>query len=854
MRFSAHLRFSTLSVSLTFSVCLAFTDIIQETEPSLITNPYQFIPSEVLRRGVEGVVRAEVAVSSTGEVEQCSVLVSLSPYGDSITIEALEKCKFIPASSNGSPVPSVFEIELLYHPDSLALLFRNATPAVSGRIISRKNEHPQPGVAVTVQLSDSTEDHSLQIPFTKYCSAVGKIPGQHFKNGIFSTTTDSSGNFFFRLLPQGHFTLRAVDNTNEQVQIDSSYIDTQTIKLLIYTEDFGENTKQYEIEVVGKNSFTTVIDLQEQQKLSGMTHSVSDILKSQPSIRTSSQSKAKMVVRSASPYDNQYLIAGVPIYSPYHFGGYSFGEIDGLMINTLDKISVHTDDLAGRYPLVSGVMVTADPGIDRAATKKKSRPELAVELGTTGIDLLGSIKIRDRKYQIGITAPNSYSLYVAKYDNLLSSDAQLGLGFPSSFSNLTFTAQSSGKNLKKSFFSWFAFDSFKPYDDDFSLKEHFMPWGMASYTLNSTTNLNWDLSFGGSHQYFVEGKRIGFNAFGTLATISNGIITFTFDEIRLANAIIDIEFRGEGRQWKGSVKQRDPDGDQFYLNTTSEEALLALHGGLTKKFGDFIFKTNLLASSTIFKTKPVFTIDPGFLLYYQPDEWDVGISVGKVTSYPDFRGVPDEVFRQTKLTTIVGSIPFHFKVHEKLKLGFQPFARYQDKCPQMDPQKFIWDTTKTTALLAEGAEAVCELQAASWITLTTNFILSNADRIKYDKEYVYEWESPYTVSCNAHLSFLKERLHTYLNWQKRSGTRYWDFDSNRYKRLMPFDDYSISLQLRNKVHKERFLTRYDAYLTVQNFLDLPSIRNYYWDKNNKKIAIISDRLFFHFGLKAAFRL
>ncbi len=825
----------------------------EETPPSLISNPYQFIPEDVLRKGVDGTVRAEVFISATGEAEQCSILVPLSPYADSITVQSLRKCQFTPATSDGNPVPSAIELELLFNPDSLVHLYRNVEPVIRGRIISRKNDHPQPGIIVTVQFLDSTEDRSLQVPFTKYCSVVGMIPGQHYENALFSTVTDSSGFFNFRLLPQGHFTLRATDSKNEQTEIDTAYKGTQPIKLWLYAEDFGEINNQYEIEVTGKNDFNKTIDLQEQQISSGMTHSVGEILKSQQSIRSSSQSKAKMVVRSASPYDNQYLIAGVPFYSPYHFGGYSYGEIDGLMINTLNKISVHTDDLAGRYPTVSGVMVIADPGIDRTATKRKTRPELSIELGSTSIDFLASIKPKTRAYQLGITVPNSYLLDAYQYKNHLDRDAMQGIGLPNTFTNLTFTAQSKGSVVNESFFSWLAYDTYSP-NGEFTFKEHLKPWGMASYTISSATNHNWDLSFGGSHQYFADGKRIGSDAFLTLATISNGIITFTIDEIPLSIVDLDIEFRGEGRQWRGSVKQRDPDGDPFSLITTSEEAHLSLHGGLTKKTGDLIFKANLLASSTFFETEPVFTIDPGILFAYQPENWDLGISVGKVTSYPDFRAIPDNSFRKTKLTTAVATLPFHYNVDEKLKFGLQPFARWQDKCPQMDPRKFIWDTTKTTALLAEGTEMACEFQAASWITLSTNLILTNADRIKHDKEFAYEWESPYTVSCNAHLTLMKQRLHTYIYWQKRSGTRYWDFDSNQYRRLMPFDDYSVSFQLRNKVYNERFFTRYDGYVTVENFLDFPSIRNYYWDKENHKTPIISDRLFFHFGVKAAFRL
>jgi hypothetical protein len=457
----------------------AFSNALQEIPPSLISNPYQFLPPDVLKKSVDGAVRAEVLISPTGQAERCSTLVPLSPYCDSITIAALQQCQFTPAISGGNAIPSAIEIELLFNSDSLAPLFVNTEPVLRGRILFRKNDHPLPGVFVTVQFSDSTEDRSLQVPFTKYCSAIGKIPGQHFENGLFTTVTDSNGFFNFRLLPQGYFTLRATDSKNEQIEIDTSYSGTQPVKLWLFAEDFGEINDQYEIEVTGKSTFSKVIDLQEQQMSSGMTHSVGELLKRQQSIRTSSQSKAKMIVRSASPYDNQYLIAGVPFYSPYHFGGYSYGEIDGLMINTLNNISVHTDDLAGRYPSVSGVMVTAEPGIDRTSTKKKTRPELAIDLGTNSIDFLGSVKPRTRTYQIGFTTPNRYMLNFLKEFNILSRDAQLGQGFPGTFSNLTFTAQSSGKAFKESFFSWLAYDVYRPYDD-FSMKAHVRPWGMAS--------------------------------------------------------------------------------------------------------------------------------------------------------------------------------------------------------------------------------------------------------------------------------------------------------------------------------------------------------------------------------------
>jgi hypothetical protein len=843
----------TCFIIIRFSFILQ-ADTISDQPPSLVTNPYQFVPADAIRKGLEGLIRAEVFINESGIVERCSVLTSGSSFTDSITACVLQKCNFTPAISNNQTVSSSIDIELLYSPDSLIPLFSTVVPVVSGRVITKKNDKPLKNVVVTIQYSDTTEDHSLEIPFTKFCTTIGKIPGQHFENSLFSTKTDSIGRFCFRLLPQGHFTLRAYNQKNEQLQIDTSFIGNQELKLLFFSEDFGESDNEYEIEIVGKNAGKKVIDISEIEISRGMTHSIIEILKDQPSIRTSSQSKAKMIVRSASPYDNLYYIAGVPFYSPYHFGGYSYGEIDGIMINTLNKISVETDELAGRYPSVSGVLVKADPGINRAHGKRKSRPELNIELGSSGIDFIGSIKPKTRAYQIGISAPNSYSLEAFKYKNILSNDALLGIGFPATFSNLTFTAQSSGKSVNESFFSWLSFDAFFTYGEEFSFKEHLRPWGMASYSLSSTGKLNWDFSLGGSHQYFSDGKRVGRNAYLTVATISNGALTFNVDEIHFGDITLDMEIRGEGRRWRGDVKQRDIQGDPDSFTDISEEGLVSFHGGLTKNFGDLLLKANLLVSSTIFESEPVFAADPGIFLTYQPENWDVGFNIGKVTSYPDFRGIPDKSFRKKMISSVVSSMPFHFNKLSKIIIGFQPFARWQDLCPQMDPEKFIWDTAATTKLLAKGVEASCEVQLAPWISLNTNVNITDAQRKKHGNNYIYEWESPYAVTCGSHLTFLKERLHTYLSWQKRSGTFYYDFSTSQYKRLMPFDDYSISFQLRNKVTKERFFTRFDGYVTVENFLDFPSIRNYYWDKENNKIPIISDRLFFHFGLKAAFRL
>jgi TonB family protein len=848
---------NVFTLSFTIVASLSFflhADTLPDQPPSLITNPYQVVPSDAIRKGIEGVTRAEVFINESGIVERCSVLTSVSTFSDSITVSALERCKFSPAISNNQAVPSSMEIELLYNPDSLVALFGDVVPIVSGRIISRKNDKPLKNATLTVQFLDTTEDHSLEIPFTKYCILVGKIVGQHFENTLFSTQTDSNGYFCFRLLPQGHVTLRAYNQKNEQLNIDTSIVGIQKIKLMLFSEDFEESDNQFEIEVVGKDAGKKIIDISKNEISNGMTHSMIEILKDQPSIRTSSQSKAKMIVRSASPYDNLYYIAGVPFYSPYHFGGYNYGEIDGIMINTLNKISVETDELAGRYPSVSGVLVKADPGINRAEGKRKSRPELNIELGSSSIDFLGSIKPKTHAYQIGISAPNSYSLEAFKYKNLLTNDALLGIGFPATFSNLTFTTQSKDNSVNKSFFSWLSFDAFFTYGEEFSYKEHFRPWGMASYSLSSTGKLNWDFSLGGSHQYFADGKRTGRNAYLTIATISNGALTFNVDEIHIGDIALDMEIRGEGRQWRGDVRQRDIQGDPVSFTDKSEEGLISLHGGLTKNFGDLLLKANLLVSSTIFESEPVFAADPGILLIYQPENWDAGFSVGKITSYPDFRGIPDKSFRKKRISSVVSSVPFHFNKFSKIKIGFQPFARWQDLCPQMDPEKFIWDTAATTKLLAKGAEASCEVQLAPWISFNTNVIVTDAQRRKNENDYIYEWDSPYTAAIGSHLTFLKERLHTYLNWQKRSGTFYYDFSTSQYKRLMPFDDYSVSFQLHNKVNKERFFTRFDGYVTVENFLDFPSIRNYYWDKENNKIPIISDRLFFHFGLKAAFRL
>ena len=105
------------------------------------------------------------------------------------------------------------------------------------------------------------------------------------------------------------------------------------------------------------------IVIAEEEKHTGFSPFLSNIVQAKAEIRRIPEGPSMMLVRSGCPYDNVYLIAGVPMLAPFHFGGHPYADIDGIMISALSDVNVTINDIAAKRIDASGCIVKADPGM-----------------------------------------------------------------------------------------------------------------------------------------------------------------------------------------------------------------------------------------------------------------------------------------------------------------------------------------------------------------------------------------------------------------------------------------------------------------------------------------------------------
>jgi hypothetical protein len=543
----------------------------------------------------------------------------------------------------------------------------------------------------------------------------------------------------------------------------------------------------------------------------------------------------------------------VPFLAPYHFGGtaLAYADIDGMMISALSDITVSIDRIAGRRLDASGALIEANPGIYRPADPKLiKRPELAVDYSTIGRDFLLSVPTakQDNDYlQFGLTFGDDYSLKWLYGFWKIDDSAAIDAGRPTAYTNLTLTGTESLGPLRFDCFSWLALDYYST-----NLQ---VPWGMASVRVHPLDRNDESFLFGGSHQFFSKGKRVGNNAFLNRTYLSNGAIEGTFDSV--VTGIVDLRLDGriDYQDWSGSIVQRDPAGSAVSYSANGKELGGSVHGYIRKDFGPIEASTDLLFSGISYGTSYDAVVDAGISFLLDLQHFQAELHAGRITSRPDIRGLPDTSFRRQKLHSYVASLPVFFRSGIIAKIGIQPYLRFQDKCPRMNPLLFIWDTAATTPLSAHGVDIEGALQPFRWLALHGTLNLSWAQRSGAGSpDSLYEWNIPWTARTGMHCSFLNQRLHLYFDYILTKGIPYYDFAAKKYIALPNYGRADISLQYRTPMQPHRFLTRYDAYFEAHNLFDEFNIRDYYWGPSMRRKAIILCPFDLDMGLRAGFRL
>lgn len=812
--------------------------------PALITDPLIRVTFELLKRGLWGSTSVEVTINSTGKVDSCIVEKSQNPSFDSLVKCRVDSAIFSPTKENGRKTASVVEFEVDVPKDSLLEKCMHLSPNFIGHVVDTSLKMDLPKTRVLLYYTDTTEDVELKNGFSSYMSLIGNTADQRYNRKLLITNTDSLGRFAFRCLPVGQFFL-SVQSSGHEIgqfrgriekgkQLLCRYILEPAPEPITEEDELTPYNSTYAITVYGKQPFTEkqVVIAKEEIHV-GFSPRLSNIVQAKAEIRRVPEGPSMMLVRSGCPFDNVYLIAGVPMLAPFHFGGRPYDDIDGVMVSALSNVKVTLNDIAAKRVDVSGCIVEADPGkIKYDNCRDEKGFYMKGDFSMLGVDLIGvhSSKKNSEDYvQIGCSISDDYQIACHGIDYTSSSG---GIGTPLRYGNATLTGSKSIGRYRSTAFGWFAWDQYNTGDSDVLL-----PWGMGSIKFKSDSS-NRSFTIGGSRQFFGTVKQFISKVITNRTYLNNGELSFDLDTIVRKPFTVRLSGRVNRDEWNGFVVQKINDTVDTLCSPQGAETGVHLNPSLIKQTGRVTTELDILTSTVKYTDGFQFICDAGASVNYAGDNYNTGIFLGRVTSRPDIRGLPDSQFRKRLNYAYVASLPFFFRWRVFTKISIEPYIRYCTNAPRLDPVKLAWDPAGSTPVLAGGADFGCHIVPTSWVELTAALNLADTKRLstKSDSLLSYEWNLPWTIRAGLHLHSNNEKVHLYIDFIRAKGLPYYDIDNLKYETLPVYKSIDLSFQIRPYEQPQRFLNRLDCYATLKNLPALfgkmnTNTRDYYWDEN-----------------------
>lgn len=828
-------------------------DSPENRPPVLVTNPLVELTPELLKKGIFGSVAVEVGIDTAGRTDTFTVA-TRSFLLDSLLSEALRKAQFVPAMEAGKTVAAIARFDVDLSPDSVVDKCMQGPPDFIGCVIDSAPYTLLPHARIRIHYVDTTGDSLLAGRFGEYLSLLCRVAKLEFDGTTITVVADSQGRFALKLFPAGTITLSIQAPGYETSRFTCKLTNKKPVEkvfALTPIPDLPADTA-YDITVHGHHILTdTRVQIEEEERRIGITQNVSSLIQSKAEIRRVPEGPSMMLVRSGTPFDNTYVIAGVTMLAPFHFGGYPYADIDGLMISALKNVSVKVDGVAAKRIDASGCIIEAMPGrIGYDFVPAAKGVYVKGDASISGVDLLAAYAQKDSHdyLQLGLTASQEYSLEYLKRFYTSVSDANYGIGVPTTFANATLSGSKKLGGFTVDGFVWGAADVYDTLKNINRVlqgsmmsgnAEKFIPWGMASVRILSDASGR-SLTMGGAHQYFGGGNQFGTVLYETRSELDNSEITLDFDTVRTSPGIMTLKIRVNRDKWSGWMQEYNALDKGKVINRKGDEAGLHGNASFTKRYGLFAASLDMLGSAIRYEDDNQFMGDAGGSVIYEKEDFSAGVHMGRISSRPDIRGLPDADFRKKIGHTYIASFPLLVRNRTFTRLSIEPYYRYCTLLPQLDPVRKMWDPAGSTPLTALGIDLEGRGNPVSFAECYASLNLANAHRSNREKNTVqYEWSLPWTVRSGVHLFDKKERTHLYVNYIISSGLPYYDVKEQTYGELPRYRSLDLSFQYRTLFYNS-MLKRLDCYFGVKNIFDLyerTNIRDYYWNSLGYRNAV-----------------
>ncbi len=832
-------------------------DSLQNSPPRLLNEPLIEASPALLKRGLWGSATVEVAIDTSGKVDSCHVL-SEHPRFANFIKQKVNEAQFQPAIENGEPESCIATFDINIPFDSLLEQCLRLPPTISGIVLDSVQSMPINNARILLTYTDTTMDSAVAIGFNHYLALVAHDYQFLIYTNQLTTTTDSLGAFSFKLLPFGKMVL-SIQCAGYKARKYKVCVKDSTLFLkyhLTLSDELRDNNG-FEVTVYGNPPLDQrKVIISEEENKTGFSPFLSTVIKAKAEVRQVPEGPSKMLVRSGSPYDNRYVIAGVSMLAPFHFGGHPYADIDGLMISALRNVEVTLNGVSGIRENTSGCIVKADPGKITYDHSENRGLYFKGDFSSLGLDFMTAYTSKnnmDDYLQIGFSACNDYFVEWNKYFYQSVAKGNYGIGIPSSYGNLTLTGVRSSKDLHTAAFGWLAWDSYheqKGIDKQKRMTRDSLvyfqsadpviyPWGSGSLMFSFPSKAS--ISIGGAHQFFGNGKQHRSEIYSTRTKLSNIELTADFDTLIHYPVATMVTGRIQHNRWDGFLSQLDTTTSDTLCRSSGAETGLHISTSLVKNFDKLISRVNVLASVYKDTDSIQYTADEGASLSYETDAFHAALHIGHVTSRPDIRGIPDSIFKKQINHTYLASLPLLTRFNIVSRFGIQPYIRYCTGAPQLDPIRQIWDPDLTSPLLAYGADIDIHLSPVQWADFSGALNISDARRWRESSgSTIYEWNIPWTIRNTIHLKSKNDRYNFYINYIRTKGLPYFDIENQNYNVLPVYRSLDINFQIHTSVPHHQFIKFFDVYIALKNIQDLiniSNVRDYYWDSNGHRMPI-----------------
>jgi TonB family protein len=838
-----------------------------DKEPELITFVQAQYPAELSRQGVEGVVLLDVLVNENGLVDSVAIVKGVVPQLDSAARAAAARFVFKPAQVQNRPVAVIIRFQ---YPFSLKQILDSVKvfENLVGRVNDESTNKPLSGITLELCILDSVFETGLNVPQPAYLEKIGTFQGQHLDSNLLITTTDTLGRFSFKSLPSCRCRIK-VGGLDFKTINDDLVVQAGKVLNAKYWLTRSPSAKN-ELVVYGHNEGNKV-DLKKEEKEYGRTDDLNNLLTMKPGVASVPKAQSLLLVNGEGPYDNGFMLRGIPIFTPSHFAGVPYFDKSVFSLGAPLDIEFLTTGISGLYNGGSGSIVRIDPGILHDPIHV-ARPELMVNYGTLGADLTLSVPFRRGKdlYQVSFRPSDKYALWFLNEYKVSGNNVPANFTSPTSYTDVQFLGSQRLGSMRVRQLLWLSQDTyvdstfFFPDSDDPMLvtpqSEKAIPWGIFTVSLDST-QVSWlkSLNIGGALQHWFESKA-GMAAYSKDIERRNVALTAEGPVFRLKWGDISTHLMTQYVPWTGRLMMPQRKIGSFTAQADSlivsgYQADVEISQSYSGTAKHFLYGVNV--SEGLFLPGPEGFVDPGFWIRFPFEKNSIHVSAGMITSQPDIRGMPSNNGAQKPVHSYNGSAKAYVYPLSWLNGSVEGFVKYKPYQPVygQNPRLPTWDENGSTSLLSYGLNVEAEARLGPKINLRTVQSLSKSILSAPQYQEPYEWDIPWTNKTILSYSFIDTIFTAFLIGNFYAGLPYheilytngelqWDGTVRRNK---PYTRIDCKLQFCQPVSNQRNLMQYDIYVLLSDLTE------YFGDPDSRKTDLVNPLYHVHFGLRVRIR-